>query len=306
IKSKSIEMRDYTYNLNIVTKELSASSDNIAVATNEVAKGNTDQASDLVDISGILDDFSKNIDEMGLLISNVDKSTIEIKSMADDSNSDMDKVVSSVNKLNHEFSGLNIKTENVQKNVTRINDITRIINNISEQTNLLALNAAIEAARAGEAGRGFSVVADEIRKLAEQSKVSSADILEIVTEISNETKSMGSAAVIVNNELVNQEESIKTAIRSFESIILAVNDITPRMNAANKSVEHLNENKGVILSRIESSSAIAEEVSASSEEIAASAVELEDSADNITKSIENLESMSKGLMENVNRFKTKE
>ncbi|MEG2893736.1 MAG: methyl-accepting chemotaxis protein, partial [Clostridium sp.] len=289
IKESSGEMQGFTVNLAAVSKELTASSDNITVATTEVAKGNTDQASDLVDITGILEDFGHKLDGLAELIISIGKATGEIKTMSDSSNADMDKVVGSVNTVNREFKGLIERTETVETNVTKINEITELINNISDQTNLLALNAAIEAARAGEAGRGFSVVADEIRKLAEQSKDSSANILNIVNQISGETKEMANATKSVSVEINNQENSIRTAIESFENITNAVNKIAPQMDEATESLVYLNENKSEIITRIESSSAIAEEVSASSQEIAASAGELENAANNIADSINKLE-----------------
>ncbi|MEF9934320.1 MAG: methyl-accepting chemotaxis protein [Clostridium sp.] len=303
IKDSTNEMQGFTVNLAAVSKELTASSDNITVATNEVAKGNTDQASDLVDITGILEDFGNKLDGLADLIIAVGKATDNIRAMSNSSNSDMDRVVSSVNTVNLQFKGLIERTDSVEANVNKINEITELINNISDQTNLLALNAAIEAARAGEAGRGFSVVADEIRKLAEQSKDSSANILNIVNQISQETKQMATATHSVSVEIDNQEQSIKTAIDSFENITKAVNDIAPQMNEATQSLMYLNENKSEIITRIESSSAIAEEVSASSQEIAASAGELENAAVNIADSIGRLESMGSGLSDKVNRFK---
>ncbi|MEG2539246.1 MAG: methyl-accepting chemotaxis protein, partial [Clostridium sp.] len=303
IKDSSGEMQSFTGSLAAITSELTASSDNITVATSEVAKGNTDQASDLVDITGILDDFGHKLDGLSELIMLVSKSTEEIKSMSDASNSDMDKVVGSVNTVNSQFKGLIKRTESVEDNVSKINEITELINSISDQTNLLALNAAIEAARAGEAGRGFSVVADEIRKLAEQSKNSSANILNIVNQISQETKQMAEATYSVSLEIGNQEQSIKTAIDSFENITKAVNHIAPQMNEATQSLKELNSDKTDIITRVESSSAIAEEVSASSEEIAASAGELENASSNIAESINRLELMSDGLQNKLNKFK---
>ncbi|KMT22934.1 methyl-accepting chemotaxis protein [Clostridium cylindrosporum] len=286
-----------------ISQELASSSEDITVATNDVAKGNTEQAGDLVDITSIIEDFSNKLSDMIDLIKNVDTSTVDIKNMADNSSIDMDNLVISIKNVNEVFRDLIIKTKNVEENILKINTITNLINQISDQTNLLALNAAIEAARAGEAGRGFSVVADEIRKLAEQSKTSSVNISSLIEQISTDTERMANATDIVNTELSAQEENIYTAIESFKTITQAVDDITPKMHEANKSIAHLNESKEVILSKVEGASAIAEEVSASSEEIAASTADMGTSAKNIEDSLALLSDMSQKLMNNVTKFK---
>ncbi|KMT22935.1 methyl-accepting chemotaxis protein [Clostridium cylindrosporum] len=303
IKISSININDQTEQLHIVSKELMASSENISIATSDVAKGNTEQAGDLIDITQIVEAFSSKLDEMTTLIKDVDKNTTNIKDMADSSSVDMDNVVNSVKNVNEAFKDLINKTQNVEINVVKINEITNLINSISEQTNLLALNAAIEAARAGESGRGFSVVADEIRKLAEQSKASSINISKIVMEISKDTDLMVKTTNTVNEEINTQEGSISTAIKSFELITDAVKEITPKMDAATSSVIELNVSKETILEKVEGASGIAQEVSASSEEIAASTGEMGQSAKNIADSLNNLTDSSQKLMDNVNRFK---
>ncbi|SHJ15537.1 methyl-accepting chemotaxis sensory transducer with Cache sensor [Clostridium cavendishii DSM 21758] len=303
IKVSSGNIDAQSDNLSAVAEELSSSSQNISVATNDVAKGTVEQASDLVDITGILQEFSAKLDGVVNIIKEVDVNTNNIKTMADNSNRDMGNVIQSVKNVNESFNDLILKTQNVGENVTKINEITNLINSISEQTNLLALNAAIEAARAGEAGKGFSVVADEIRKLAEQSRDSSVNISNLISEISKETQVMVGTTDTVKEELKNQEGNIYTAIKSFETITVAVDEITPKMNIANESVEILNESKDVILGKVEGASAIAEEVSASSEEIAASTQEMSKSTEEISSSLDSLTGMSKRLMENVNRFK---
>lgn len=303
IKESSDRIDTQTEMLSSTGEELLSSSQNISTAINDVSRGTVEQASDLVDITGILQEFSSKLDNMVKIIKDVDVNTNSIKSMAHSSNEDMENVVKSVKNVNEAFNDLIVKTQSVGANVTKINEITNLINSISEQTNLLALNAAIEAARAGEAGRGFSVVAEEIRKLAEQSKDSSISISTIISQISKDTEIMVGTTDSVKSELQNQETNIFTAIKSFETITVAVDEITPKMNAANSSVEELDSNKNVILEKIEAASSISEEVSASSEEIAASTQEMANSTGIVAESLNELSDMSKKMKENVNKFK---
>jgi len=303
IKQNADSIGQQTDYLSSISEELHASSQNIEAATNDVAQGTMNQAEDLTDITNIIFEFSNQLEGLVELIKDVYQSTNNVKQMADSSNSDMEYAIQSIESVNEAFNKLTEKIKEVGFNVSKINEITTLINNIAEQTNLLALNAAIEAARAGEAGRGFSVVADEIRKLAEQSKNSSTNIANLVSEVYNETTTMVNTTDIMKKELENQMDKIYTALKSFKSITSSVDEIAPKIVTTTNSIEELNKSKDKILNKIESASAVAEEVSASSEEIAASTQEMSRSSETLAESVQLLNNMSQNMNELVGKFR---
>ncbi|WP_252229781.1 MULTISPECIES: methyl-accepting chemotaxis protein [unclassified Clostridium] len=303
IKTSSSDIKLQTNNVEEISNELKSSSKNIYYATNDVAKGTVNQSEDLIYITNILKGFSLKLDDIVDIIKNVDFSISNIKNMSYNSNKDMENVIESVKNVNNTFNELITKIKDVENNVNKINEITNLIDDISDQTNLLALNAAIEAARAGDSGKGFKIVASEIRKLAEQSKVSAVDISSLISKISKDTDLMVNKTKTMKKELDNQEKDIDTAKKSFETITVSVNDIVPKMVVTNNSVQDLNASKDDIMNKIESASSVAQEVSAAAEEIAASTEEMNKYAESLAKLVNALNDMSQDMMKKVNKFK---
>ncbi|OPJ63976.1 methyl-accepting chemotaxis protein [Clostridium oryzae] len=303
IVDTSTRIDEDSQNLSAVSEQMSASSSSVALAVQEVTKGASTQAGDLVRITETLNNFSDNLDKITDDIADIGVNSQDIMNLADESNNNMQNLSKSVNDMTTAFKGFEAAIINSSKNIGKIHEITDLINSISEQTNLLALNAAIEAARAGEAGKGFTVVADEIRKLAEQSKDSANSISNLVTTIYTENDSMTSTSKLVSSGFNNQTEVVSNAIASFNYIIEAINNILPKIKSVDHAIADVNKQKSDIIIKVESAASIAEETSAATEEISASSEEMSSSSQEVANSSNSLAQMTKEMMNEVNKFK---
>lgn len=277
--------------------------DNITMTIQGVAEGTVDQATDLVGINEEAHALGNGIAQVISSVDQINQKAEQINEVALKGNEDIKEVMKALRIFGEYFNNYSGKINSFENHMKNIDEIIIVIENISKQTNLLALNAAIEAARAGEMGRGFSVVAEEIRNLAEQSQMATKNIAEIIGNASVETKVLIEGNGEMTTQLEHQDDSLKQMFESFKLITKAVEEIVPQIKSVNEEAHVLERQKESILMRIENSSSIAEEVSASCEEVSAACEEANTSTEEVAQSAMKLKDMINQLKDNVHTFK---
>ena len=227
----------------------------------------------------------------------------ETKSHADDGEKSVSTAVQQMKLIEQTVSESGKVIADLGHESDKIGAIVDAISQIAEQTNLLALNAAIEAARAGEHGRGFAVVADEVRKLAEQSSQSAGEIAALITSIQNKSKQ----AVTVMEEGVRQVQSGTAAVdgagATFHSIAGMVDKVAHDSMEMEQAIRRLSENTNLISTAIEKISTMSRNVSGEAETVSAATEEQTATMHEIAAASRKLTEMAKSMEEAVARFK---
>lgn len=299
----SNNLTEHSEELAASTEENTKTISQVATAINEIAEGNSSQADMINKNSSDVSDIVKTIDEVNLYVSKSAEHAKECLNNVTEGQKAVDLTIARSNENNIISKEVSVSINELGEMMVKVGGILDVINSIAEQTNLLALNAAIEAARAGESGRGFAVVSEEIRKLAEGSSSAAKEIAQIIKTTTEKNRqaedNMNKAKLIVNAQV----EAINSTKAAFDKIKLSVENISAQTYESSDMLKNVDSKAKVIYNQSQDMAAVAQQSAASAEEISASSEEQLASIELIEKAASELSSMAEELGKEMSQYK---
>ncbi|PKG23798.1 methyl-accepting chemotaxis protein [Niallia nealsonii] len=304
-----IQVDENTEQVAAAAEELSAASEQTRTATEHVGTSIQAIASDAEKQTMVIDntahaieEIAKGVEKISFNIESVNKEASNTAFHAEEGEAFVKRNVEQMNTIYGHVNESDQMIQELNDRSSKINQIITVISQIAEQTNLLALNAAIEAARAGEQGKGFAVVADEVRKLAEQSQASAKQITDLVQEIQLKTehsaekmneaaKSVGAGIQISNDTIIK-----------FNEILTGIKSIAPQIAEISTIVKVVSEEVSAVSSTTNELAEIATKNADASENVAASTQEQIASLEEVNASAKALAENSEELQRIIRRF----
>jgi methyl-accepting chemotaxis protein len=309
LRSLIMDVEDRSEQVAASSQQLTASAEQTSLATEQVVMAVQDVAGSAEKQTVSVDHNVHALQEISLGVARIVNSVTDLSDLSNHTTLQAEEGGQSVLQVKEQMSSIHESVEKSDHMIRslydrskEINSISVVISGIAKQTNLLALNAAIEAARAGEHGKGFAVVADEVRKLAELSQESAQQISELIIEIQRLTKDTVDTTDKVTQDVAGGLKISNEAIQKFEQILTSMNKTTPHIDDVSAIAEQISAGVQEVTAIANELAMIAKGNAATSEEVAASAEEQLASMEEISASAQSLSSLSEELKALINKF----
>lgn len=296
------EVLDTASELSNASKKTAVSASEIAVATEEIAGGASSLATEAERGNELTDNISRQMESVVAANEQMGDSARHVEKSSQTGTQHLNQLMTKTQKTEEMIGALVNKVDSLKESTSSVLKVLDVMQNITKQTNILSLNATIEAARAGTAGRGFMVVANEVRQLAEQSRQSIdmvGDITDKIMTEMNETVDQLSAAYPLFKE---QMDAVKDTNVIFASVQQQMGAFVESLSMVTGSIGDLNQSQETLSEAMSNVSAVAEQSSATSQEVASLSSEQQNISNQLVNLSAKLENVSTELKDTLSRF----